>query len=156
MPSVAVEIAEALADGLSAYTFSPPYESITARRLYVPDYEGPDLRTLKVSVVPGTIESERSSRGQDLFTHEIDVVIGKLVDGSNAEIDALTRLAEEIIDAIRSNVLTMPTMPENALYFGATMATTFDRDSLTDRRVFLSQISVTYRVPRDHSTPTGP
>jgi hypothetical protein len=154
--SIAVQIADSLADGLTAYAFSAPYESLVARRLYVPDYDGPDLRTLKVSVVPGTIESERSARGQDLFTHEVVVVIGKLVDGSNAEVDQLANLAEEIMDAIRSELLTMRGRPENARYFGATMETTFDRDALTDRRVFLAQIGVTYRVPRDHLTPTGP
>lgn len=151
--AIAIQIADALADGLTNHTFSAPYESIVAKRLYVPDYEGPDLRTLKVSVVPGTIESERSARGQDLFTHEIVVVIGKLVDGSNAEVDELANLAEEIVDAIRSELLTLPGMPESARYFGAAMQTTFDRDALTDRRVFLAQIGVTYRVPRDHLTP---
>jgi hypothetical protein len=153
--SVAIEISDALAAGISAYEFSAPYASVDAVRRYLPDYEGPQLRTLQVSVVPGPVETERSSRGQDLFTHEIMVVIAKSVDGSNSDIDELTNLAEEMVDAIRSNLLVMPTMPENAKYFGAAMQTTFDRDSLMDRRVFLAQINVTYRVPRDHLTPTG-
>lgn len=153
--SVAVQIADALAAGISIHTFSSPYASVSAVRRYVPDYEGPELRTLQVSVVPGTIESERSSRGQDLFTHEIMVVVAKQTDGSNGDVDQLTNLCEEIMDAIRSETLSVPTMPENARYFGSAMQTSFDRDSLTDRRVFLAQIAVTYRVPRDHLTPTG-
>jgi hypothetical protein len=28
----------------------------------------------------------------------------------------------------------------------------FDRDSLTERRIFLAQIDVTFRVPREHVT----
>jgi len=154
--AVAIEISDALAAGLAAYEFSAPYASIPAKRVYVPDYEGPELRTLKVSVVPATVETERSSRGQDLFTHEVMVVVARMVDGSNQEIDELANLCQEIVDAIRSDLLVMPSMPANAHYFGAAMQTTFDRDSLTDRRVFLSQIAVTYRVPRDHLTPTGP
>lgn len=155
MSATAIEICDALAAGITAKAFSSPYASVTAVRRYVPDYEGTDLKNLKISVVPGGVETERSARGQDLFTHEILVVLAKLVDGSNTQIDALTKLAEEILDAIRSDLLTMPTMPANARYFGAMMQTSFDRDSLTDRRVFLAQISVTYRVPRDHVAPTG-
>jgi len=153
--SIGIEISDALAAGISSYEFSAPYASVNADRRYVPDDDGTAVRSLQVSVVPGPVETERSSRGQDLFTHEIMVVIAKSVDGSNAEVDALTNLAEEIVDAIRSDLLVMPTMPANAKYFGAAMQTTFDRDSLMDRRVFLAQINVTYRVPRDHLTPTG-
>jgi hypothetical protein len=148
MGSIAVEIADALAAGLSAYTFSEPYESITAVRSYVPDYEATELKTLKVSVVPGPVETERASRGQELFTQQVSVVIGKLVDGTNEDIDALTLLGQEIIDAIRSEVLVTTGMPEEAHYFAASMEVQFDRDSLTKRRIFLAQIDVTYRVPR--------
>lgn len=156
MASMAAQIADALAAGLSAYTFSAPYQHIAAVRRYVPDYEGSQLRELQVSVVPGPIEAEKVSRGQDLFTHEIAVVVAKHVDGTNGDIDQLTFLGEEIVDAIRSGVLDMPTMPVNALYFASTMQVHFDRDSLTDRRVFMGHIAVTYRVPRPHvAAPTG-
>ena len=146
--SIAVEIADALAAGLSAYTFSAPYASITAARRYVPDYEGRELASLKVSVVPGPVETERGARGMDLFTQQVMVVIGKMVDGSNDEIDALTNLGQEIMDAIRSDLLATSGMPTNAKYFGCGMEVQFDRDSLTEKRVFLAQIDVTYRVPR--------
>ena len=150
--SIATEIADALADGLSAYTFSVPYADITATRLYVPDYDGPALKTLKVSVVPGPVEVERSARGQDLFLHSIMVCIGKSTDGTNGQIDDLMTLCEEIVDAIRSETLDTAGMPQDAKYFGSTFQTTFDKDALNDRRIFLAQIEVTYRVPRDHVT----
>ena len=156
MASLASQIADALAAGISAHTFSPPFQHVNAARLYVPDYEGVDLRTLKVSVVPGTIDTEKVSRGQDLFTHELAVVIAKHVDGTNAEIDQLCLLGEEIIDAIRSDTLDTPTMPASALYFASNMQVHFDRDALADRRVFMGHIFVTYRVPRPHvDAPTG-
>lgn len=152
--SIAVDIADALATGLSAYTFSAPYAAIAATRRYVPDYEARELATLKVSVVPGPVETERGSRGMDLFTQQVMVVIGKMVDGSNSEIDALTNLGQEIMDALRSDLLTTSGMPENAKYFGCSMEVNFDRDALTERRVFLAQIDVTYRVPRYQIEPT--
>jgi hypothetical protein len=146
--SIAVDIADALVAGLSAYTFSSPYASITATRRYVPDYEARELGTIKVSVVPGPVETERGSRAMDVFTQQVMVVIAKMVDGTNEDIDELTNLCQEIMDAIRSDVLAAQGMPENAKYFGCSMEVNFDRDSLTEKRVFLAQIDVTYRVPR--------
>ena len=152
--SMAVQIADALATGLSSYTFS--YGPLDAVRRYVPDYEARELVSLKVSVVPGPAETERGARGSDMFTHSAMVVIGRQTDGSNAEIDDLTNLCEEIMDAIRSEILVTTGMPSNARYSAIAMQTSFDRDSLTDRRIFLAQIDVTYRVLRDHiAAPTG-
>lgn len=155
MPSIAVQIADAMAAGLSTATFSAPYASIDATRRYVPDYDATELKDLQVSVVPGPAETEKGARGMDLFTHEIMVVVGKQVDGSNATIDALTLLCEEIIDAIRSETLDYEDMPEDAQYFASGMSVQFDRDSLTDRRIFLAQIDVSFRVPRP-KLPAGP
>ena len=154
--SIAVQIADALAGGISAYPFSAPSSSVTAARLYVPDYQGTELSSLKVSVVPGAVETERSARGQDLFTHTASVVVAKHVDGTNGSVDALTKLCEEIIDAVRSETLTLTGMPAQARYWTSSMQVQFDRDALTDRRVFLAQIDCVYRVPRDHvAAPTG-
>lgn len=150
--SIATEIADVLAYGLNLHTFSEPYDEITATRVYVPDYDGPALKTLKVSVVPGPIEIEKSARGQDLFLHSIMVCVGKSTDGTNEQIDDLMTLCEEIVDAIRSETLYTIGMPADAQYFSSNFQTTFDRDALNDRRIFLAQIEVTYRVPRDHVT----
>lgn len=148
MPSAAAQIAEALATGLAAYTFSSPYASIPAQRRYVPDYELADLSTLKVSVVPGPITTERSARGHDLFVHQIGVCLAKQTSGTNADVDALAFLADEIVDAIRSNALTTGTMPEGCRYVAAELETTYERDAMVDRRVFFCQINVTYHAPR--------
>jgi hypothetical protein len=145
--SIAVQIADSLAAALSAYPLSMP---VAASRKYVPDYDGTELQSLRVAVVPGPIETERVARGQDLFTHSVMVMIGKATDGSNEQIDPLMQLCEEIMDAIRSGTLGTAGMPDNAKYFGSTFDATFDRDNLNDRRMFLAQIGVTYRVPREH------
>lgn len=156
MGSMATDIADALAAGISAYTFSAPYQSVQAVRRYVPDDDSTDVRSLKISVVPGPVQTEKTSRAQDLFTHDVAIVVVKGVDGSNAAIDALMKLCEEIIDAVRSGLLDMPTLPENALYFASSMETTFDRDSLNNHRLFMAQLMVTFRVPRPFvAAPTG-
>ena len=148
--AVAVGIADAVAAGLSSYQFSAPYAAVSAVRRYVPDYEATELAELKVSVVPGQIDVEKATRLSDLFTHEIAVVLGKQTDGSNEEIDALTHLGEEMMDAIRSDVLATTGMPEGVMFYSASMQQHFDRDAMSGRRVFLGQIVVQYRVPRGH------
>lgn len=143
--SVAVQIADSLAASLTGHPFSVPF---VASRRYVPDYDRPGLQELRVSVVPGPAETERISRGQDLFSHSIMVVVAKATDGSNERIDPLMQLCEEIIDAIRGGTLTSATMPENAKYYSSTFEAIFDRDSLNEHRIFVAQIQVVYRVAR--------
>lgn len=144
----AAQIADALAAGLASYTFSPPYASINPVRRYVPDYEIAELGSLHVSVVPGPVTTEKTARGSDLFQHQIAVVLARQTDGSNADLDALGQLAEEILDAIRSEALDTPTMPPMCRYLSAEMETSLDRDAMTDRRVYLAQLAITYHLPR--------
>ena len=146
--SIAVEIADSLATALTSHIFSVPF---VASRKYVPDYDRPDLEELRVSVVPGPAETERVSRGQDLFTHSIMVIVAKATDGSNGQVDPLMRLCEEIIDVIRGETIPARIMPENAKYFSSSFQTMFDRDTLNDHRIFTAQIEVAYRVARQNN-----
>jgi hypothetical protein len=145
--SVAVQIADSLAAALTAKSFSMP---VVALRRYVPDYDRQDLQELRVSVVPGPVETEPVSREQDLFTHSVMVIVAKATDGSNEQVDPLMMLCEDIIDAIRSGTLSTAMMPDNAKYFSSSFQTVFDRDNLSDHRIFMAQIEVSYRVPRQH------
>lgn len=145
--AIAVQIADSLAAALSSHSFSIP---VSASRLYVPDYQGHELQTMRVSVVPGPVEAEKSTRGQDLFTHSVMVMVAQATDGSNEQLDPLMHLCEEIIDSIRSGTVSSDGMPQNAKYYGSTFSTVFDRDAINDRRVFIAQIEVSYRVPRDY------
>lgn len=144
----AAQIADALAAGLAAHAWSHPYATIEPVRRYVPDYDAVELARLHVSVVPGAITTQKTARGSDLFEHQVAVVLAKQTDGTNADLDALANLAEEILDAIRSEALATPTMPPLCRYISAEMETTLDRDAMTDRRVFLAQLVVTYHLPR--------
>lgn len=143
--AIAIEIADALARGLSSRPFSM---RVPAARRYVPDYDRHELQELRVSVVPGPAETERVSRAQDLFAHTVTVVVAKATDGTNDQVDPLMQLCEEIIDAIRDGSLGSATMPADAQYYSSTFETLFDRDAMSDHRVFVGQIQVTYRVAR--------
>jgi hypothetical protein len=143
--SIDVEVADALAAGISAKAWAGPYGTVTARRLFVPDYTMEDLTTLKVSVVPGTIEIMNAVRGADMFDLDIHVVIAKHLD-EDAEADDLVDLRTQIVDAIRSGTVPTPGMPDGVKWLSIAYGQTFDRDSLTEKRTFTADIAVTYKV----------
>lgn len=146
MDAIEILIADSLAESLSLAEFAGDIGSVTAVRKFVPDYEAADLGTLKVSVVPGATEVSNLTHGADLFEVEIHVVIAKRFT-TDAELDDLVDLRTQIVDAIRSKTLpaSTPAMPNGVVWMGITNQTTFDRDALTDRRVFLADIAVVYR-----------
>jgi hypothetical protein len=151
MASIAVQLADALAAGLNSHAFYAPYASLGAVRRYVPDADGASLDTLTVSVVPGPYEIDHTqARGFDLFSHSTYVVLAKHVQPD--ELDGLMQLQQQVADVVRSKILVMPSMPSGAVWWSVAVQTSFDRDALTDRRLFLSQIEVVYRVPRDTLT----
>ena len=144
MAAIEVDTATALAYRLSSYAFTP---SVAAVMEYVPDHEATDLSTLKVSVVPGTMEVTQVARGSDLHEFQIHVVMAKRL-ANDAEIATLAGLRTDIADKIRSNVLpvTGPAMPTGVQYISLSVESTYDRDALTNQRTFLSDIAVTYRA----------
>ena len=144
MAAIEVDTATALAYRLSSYAFSP---TVSAVMEYVPDHEATDLSTLKVSVVPGTMEVTQVARGSDLHEFQIHVVMAKRL-ANDAEIATLAGLRTDIADKIRSNVLpvTGPAMPTGVQYISLSVESTYDRDALTNQRTFLSDIAVTYRA----------
>lgn len=150
-PAVEVQIADAIVAGLNSYTFSAPYSQITAVRRDVPDYEGQELRSLQVSVVCPSDEMEQA-RGGDMFTFTTTIVVAKHVT-SQGEIDNLRRLRQEIVDGIRSNLLTITGLPDGCYFQRAYTQTAFDRDSLADRRVMLASIAVEHKLFRSRLEP---
>lgn len=156
MPSSAIEIliADALAASLKAATFTGPLNCSSAARRFVPEVEPTTAGSLQVSVVPGGLEVTNHTHGADLFEAEIHVVLSKRFS-ADSEIDDLIELRTQIVDAIRSDTLPkarppLPTgaatMPTGVVWFGVSNATTFDRDSMTNARMFLADIAVTYRT----------
>jgi hypothetical protein len=148
-------VGEALAAALSDYEFSGDIKSIDATWRRIPDYQLEDLGTLKCSVTPGpvTVNSNDAPRRCDFFEPVVGISIAKHV-GSESEIQQLEDLNMEIIDAIRSYLIVLNGLPAACDWTDIALPMPFDRDALTDRNVFFSQIEVTYRVPMDKVTPS--
>jgi len=159
-PAIEIQIADAIVAGLNACYFSAPYSTITAVRRDVPDYDGPELKNLQVSVVCPREEMEPVRHG-DMVTYQTTIVIARHVT-SQADIDNLRRLRQEIVDMIRSGVVAMPGLPEECRFVRASTETAFDRDALSDRRVMLASVAVEHRLLRGWvaaitpPAPTGP
>lgn len=157
--SVQRQIGQALAESLSAYTFSGAIDTIEAVYRRRPDYGVEDLGTLKVSVVPGPFQSSAPStfnagptRGSDYVTVTYGVVIAKHV-GDDSEMEQLEDLAQEIMDVVRSDLLSLSDVPDGVQWseFGQPMA--FDPDALGDRSVWMSQVELTFTVPLARLSP---
>lgn len=140
--SVIVDIADAVVAQLNVATLSQP---LTAVRHYQPKFELSEMTELKVSVVPRSLVSKSLDRNRDSFDYQIDVAVQRKTDMSQASLDALMNLVEEIADHLRQGTLTQYpqsrcTEVENAPVYAL--------DHLDELRQFTSVLTVTYRVWR--------
>lgn len=142
--STIAAIADAVVAHINAGTFSQP---VSAVRMYQPAFTLEDLADLHVSVVPRTTAIAAASRDSSVFECVIDVGVQKKLpaDSTDAAIDALLDLVEEITDHLRLKRL--PGAPE-AAWAGIAHEPVVAGESLEQHRVFTSVLSVTYRVRR--------
>ena len=158
-PHLSRKIGTGLAEAISDYTWTTALPEITAVYRRTPDYQLEDLGTLKVSIVPGPVQvnqaTERAPRGCDFFEITLGIVIAGHV-GSESDIEQLEDLNQAIIDAIRSHVVEPENAPEGTDWSELALPMPYDRDALQDRNVFMSQIEVTYLVPKDKITAPPP
>lgn len=144
-------VADELATALSTYTWTESIPEITATFRRVPDYQLEDLGTLKVSIVPGPVSVNQNDQGQprgaDFFEVGVGIVLARHI-GSDEEIADLEDLNMAIVDAIRSYHITLANL-DNSDWTDISIPVPYDREALTERNVFLSQIEVMFLVPQD-------
>jgi hypothetical protein len=139
--SVITDIADAVTDSLNDGSFS---EAFTAERLHQPSFELPDLQTLRVSVVPKSLEIRNASRQHSFFDCTIDVGLQQKVD-DDTRVDDLLVLAEEIADHLRLQRLA--DYPQ-AAWLSIEHDPVVASEHLDQHRQLTSVLSVTYRVKR--------
>ena len=147
--SVLIQLTDAVVAKLNEGVFS---ESFVAVRHYRPTHELAELRDLKVSVVPKSIESSVESRELCAFDYAIDVGVQKRVTPNTpAEIDALLSLVQEIDDALRMVTLTWPVEGDEdmeAAWIASANEPVYAPDHLAEHHVFTSVLTITYRIWR--------
>jgi len=125
-------IADAVAVWLNAAVFS---EAFTAVRDVMPDYTLEELKTLKVTVVPGEVEYQPISRDTNIGVYTIDIGIQKKMVKTvlNSQVDDLIVLASEIMDYLSFRNIPDPA----AIWVGSKHTVVYDREHLMEMLVFL-------------------
>jgi len=139
--SVITDIADAVTTSLNAGTF---IEDFTAERLHQPSFELPELQTLRVSVVPKSVEIRNATRQHSFFDCAVDVGIQQKIDDDD-RVDELLVLAEEIADHLRLKRLTE--YPQ-AAWVAIDHDPVVSSEHLDQHRQVTSVLTVTYRVKR--------
>jgi len=153
-PHISRQVCTELASALSEHAWPEPHQAITASFRRTADYGLEDLGVLKVSVVPGGIQVNRTDqqpRGADFFDVTVSIVIAKHV-GSEQDIVDLEDLNMAIVDAIRSYEIALTEIP-HADWTDIAISVPYDPQHLNDRNVFLSQTDIVFWIPRDKVLP---
>ena len=141
--STLIAIADAVVKSLNTASFS---HALTAERHYQPVFDLPEMADLHVSVVPKGVEVLASSRNQNQHDYAIDVGVQQKV-GDDTEADALMSLAEEIADHFRLSRVQVTGIGSIPVLKVATEPV-FAPEHLTEKRLFTSIITLTFRVLR--------
>jgi len=137
-------IADAVAAHINAGTFSQP---LTAVRMFQPAFTLEDLKDLRVSVVPRTVQMSPVTRDSLAVEYVVDVGVQKKLpaEGVDAAIDELLAIVEAIADHLRFQRL--EGFPD-AAWVGINNEPVVSSEALEQHRVFTSVLSVTYRERR--------
>lgn len=104
--SVIVDIADAVVAELNEHSFSLDF---TAERAYLPRYELEEMETLRVTVVPSSVQITTVSRAGEQYDYGIDMGVQKRrTTTDDAELDGLMDLVEEIADHFTGLTLADP------------------------------------------------
>jgi hypothetical protein len=139
--STIAALADAVAAHVSAGSFGQP---VTAVRMFQPAFTLEDLKDLRVSVVPRTVQRTPVTRDSLAVEYVIDVGVQKKLpaDGADAAIDELLSLVEAI--AVHLRFKRLEGFPD-AAWVGINNEPVVSSESLEQHRVFTSVLSVTYR-----------
>ena len=137
-----IQIADALVTRLNGGTFSQP---ITAVRTVFPNFELKELSTLKVTVVPRSVDTVLLTRSNDQDDYSIDIgVQKKLTVNYESETATLIGLVTEIKDFLKLKHLTIST--KVAMWISTKIDPIYSREHIAGDNVFTSVVTVTYRT----------
>ncbi|GHT13385.1 hypothetical protein FACS1894170_09320 [Planctomycetales bacterium] len=92
--SIASQVAKAVVAELKTHEFSLSFEPVFS---VLPSYEPAELQTLRVSVVPRTLEIESATRHSSKYTVGIDIGIQRRIEGTPEEtVESLGNLVDKI------------------------------------------------------------
>lgn len=142
--STIVKLADALAAHINAGTFPVP---VVAQRLFQPAFTLEDLKDLRVTVVPRTVQMAPASRDSLTLEYVLDIGVQRKLPAEEVDgaIDGLLDLVQAISEHVRLKRL--PDFPD-AAWAAMTNEPVLSTEALEQHRVFTSVLSVTYRERR--------
>ncbi|MDO8302878.1 MAG: hypothetical protein Q7T18_06540 [Sedimentisphaerales bacterium] len=137
-----IQIADAVVVKLNGGTFS---QSFTSTRTVVPNFDIKELGTLKVTVVPRSVESSILTRVSDQDDFVIDIgVQKKLTTAFETETVALIGLVSELKTFLRLGNLSIGSAVVR--WLSTKIDPIYSREHIAGDNVFTSVIAVTYRM----------
>jgi len=142
--SLVIDIADAVTAELNSAPPGTFSQAFTAERSVLPVFELSDLASLKVTVVPRSVQITGSTRSASQYEIDIDIGVqkrvGKTVDD---DVETLSTLVDEIADYLRRRPLQQ--IP-GAVWVSIGNEPVYAREHLAEQRVFTSVLTVTYRA----------
>ena len=141
--SVTIDVADAVVmelAGAPAGTFNQPF---TPQRRVLPQFELSELKDLKVTVVPRSVENSPAARGLTLKDVQIGIGVQKRLGKElESDIEPLVALVEQIADYLRRRPL--GSIP--AVWVRTANDPIYAAEHLAEDRVFTSVLTVSYRL----------
>jgi len=148
MSSTLREIADALADGLDAKTFTSVATQPAVERVNWPDYTIEEMVDPVIAVMPGTLTIERVDRTHHQYDYQATVFVGRHTP-SDEMADDMLDLSEEIADTIRAHSWDQAVVWPSGVTTPVEVAIEVNPDdALHDRNVWRAVITATYRTFR--------
>ena len=138
--SLVTDIAKSVVAELNKHTFSLRFESIFSVR---PGFELAELETLRVIVVPKTLEIETASRASSKYLVSVDVGIMQRIGKMTPEeaVESLGDFVDELIEFLKTK--TLDEFPA-AQCIAVSNDPIYVPDHLTQQRTFTSVLTVQY------------
>ena len=138
--SLSTDIAKAVVTALNGQEFEPKFTAVFSVK---PGYELAELDTLRVIVVPKTVEIEKVSRSSAKYTVAVDVGVMQRIGNLSPEdaVEKLGELVDEIAYFLSENSLDK--FP-SASFLGITNDPIYVPEYLTANRTFTSVLTVKY------------
>lgn len=141
--SIISDIADAVVAGINEAELS---QSVTAARTFLPVFDLEDMQDLHVTVVQRGVTTPPGGRGHNQHDYAIDIAVQKKLDAvSNAEVDTLLGLVQELADLFRFKRLTEPPY---AAWLNTENVPVYSPEHLEQLRQFTSVITITFRIMR--------
>jgi len=143
--SLIVQLADAVKAELNVTTFTPAF---IAERRVLPVYELSELTGLRVTVVPKAVEITVSTRAASQHDLTVDIGVQQRVP-PESDVDAFVLLLGGLVDAIADHLRRreLAQLP-NVCWVSTTNDPVYAPEHLTEKRVFTSVLTVTYRGMR--------